>query len=46
MQDFRLGERVFGYLNPYVIAEIGVNHEGSLDRAQRLIEAEIGRAHV
>jgi sialic acid synthase SpsE len=26
------------FLRPYVIAEIGVNHEGSLDRAKRLIE--------
>lgn len=25
-------------MRPYVIAEIGVNHEGSLDRAKRLIE--------
>lgn len=27
------------YLEPYVIAEIGVNHEGSMARAERMIEA-------
>ena len=32
------------FLRPFVIAEIGVNHEGSLDRAKRLIDqvAEAG----
>lgn len=34
-----LNGREFGFLNPYVIAEIGVNHEGSLERAKRMIEA-------
>lgn len=35
----RLGARVIdAYSRPYVIAEIGVNHEGSLDQAKRLIE--------
>ncbi|HXB39630.1 MAG TPA: N-acetylneuraminate synthase family protein, partial [Bacteroidia bacterium] len=33
--------------NPYVIAEAGVNHEGSMDLAKRLIdEAQEGGAHA
>ena len=36
---FRLSKRVITTLSrPYVIAEIGVNHEGSMDRARRLID--------
>jgi len=39
MNDFRLGSRTVAMNgNPYVIAEIGVNHEGSLDQAKRLID--------
>ena len=33
----------FGPLNPYLIAEIGVNYEGSIDRAKRMID-QIARA--
>jgi N-acetylneuraminate synthase len=36
-KEFVLGERSFGYLNPFIIAEIGVNHEGSLELAKRMI---------
>lgn len=38
------GVEVGNYLNPYIIAEIGVNHEGSMDIAKRLIDdvAEAG----
>ena len=43
MIDFELGGRTFGYLKPYLIAEIGVNHEGSLDRAKRMID-QVARA--
>lgn len=35
--DFELNGKRYGYLNPYVIAEIGVNHEGSLSLAKELI---------
>lgn len=38
-KPFLLNGREFGYLNPYLIAEIGVNHEGSIERARRMIEA-------
>ena len=37
--QIRLGDRlVSADSEPYVIAEIGVNHEGSLDKAKKLIE--------
>lgn len=36
---FSLLGKEYGFLNPYVIAEIGVNHEGSIERAKRMIEA-------
>jgi len=38
MIDFELNGKTYGYLNPYVIAEIGVNHEGSLERAKQMID--------
>jgi sialic acid synthase SpsE len=39
MNSIRLGSREISSTSlPYVIAEIGVNHEGSLDLAKRLIE--------
>lgn len=38
MLDFQLGGKTYGYLNPYLIAEIGVNYEGSIERAKRMIE--------
>ena len=39
MINLRLGNRIVtDYGRPYVIAEIGVNHEGSMERAKRLIE--------
>ncbi len=45
---FKLGSHQVGdYLNPYIIAEIGVNHEGSMDLSKRLIrEAKEGGAHA
>jgi sialic acid synthase SpsE len=39
MPEIRLGSRLITPTSaPYVIAEIGVNHEGSLERAKRLIK--------
>lgn len=47
MKSFNLNGAEYGPLNPYVIAEIGVNHEGDLDRARRLIDqAAAGGAHA
>lgn len=46
--SFKIGEFEVGdNLNPYIIAEIGVNHEGDLELAKRLInEAVAGGAHA
>lgn len=47
MNTVSINGRDFGYLNPYIIMEIGVNHEGSLDRAKKLIDAAArGGAHA
>jgi len=43
MINFELNGVSYGYLNPYVIAEIGVNHEGSLERAKEMID-QVARA--
>jgi N-acetylneuraminate synthase len=43
MINFKLGESEYGFLNAYVIAEIGVNHEGSLERAKEMID-QVARA--
>ncbi len=49
MTKIQLGSHVISSgssINPYVIAEIGVNHEGSMDLAKRLIDlAKEGGAH-
>lgn len=39
IKDFKIGNRVVGYNHePYFIADIGANHDGSLERAYALIE--------
>ena len=43
MLDFQLGTKTYGYLNPYLIAEIGVNYEGSIERAKEMIR-QVARA--
>lgn len=37
--DFVLGNKKYGYLDPYLILEIGVNHEGNLQEAKKLISS-------
>ncbi len=40
METVRIGQRVVGPSQPtYVVAEIGINHNGDLDLARRLIDA-------
>ncbi|MGE0742039.1 MAG: N-acetylneuraminate synthase family protein [Hyphomonadaceae bacterium] len=47
MKPFSLAARAYDYLSPYIIAEIGVNHEGDVDRAKRMIDAAAkGGAHA
>ena len=38
MLDFHLNEKTYGFLNPYLIAEIGVNHGGDIELAKKLID--------
>ena len=40
MSEIRLGTRLVGPAHaPLVIAEIGINHEGSLDTARQMVDA-------
>lgn len=41
-KPFVIDGREFGAYNPFIIAEIGVNHEGDLLRAKKLIESAAG----
>lgn len=43
MLDFELAGKTYSHLNPYLIAEIGVNYEGSMARAKAMIE-QVARA--
>ncbi|MFX0207270.1 MAG: N-acetylneuraminate synthase [Candidatus Hodarchaeota archaeon] len=39
MQKIKIGDKIVGHSNPvYIIAEAGVNHNGSIDLAKRLID--------
>ena len=39
MNSINLGNRIVdSFSSPYIIAEIGVNHEGSIDQAKKLID--------
>lgn len=42
MKKIRLADReIFNYCEPYVIAEIGANHNGDLDLAKQMIDAAV-----
>lgn len=41
LSEFLLNARDFGIARPYVVAEVGVNHEGSLDTARHLIDLAV-----
>jgi N-acetylneuraminate synthase len=38
MKSIYLNGKYYSYWNPYIIAEIGVNHEGKLELAKRMID--------
>lgn len=47
MQILKINHKLYSHLNPYIIAEIGVNHEGSLELAKKLIkDCKDGGAHA
>ena len=40
MKDFKIGERLIGpNYEPFVIAEVGINHEGEFDKAIQMVDA-------
>jgi len=42
MRKFRIGEREIGdNQTPFVIAEVGINHEGDFEKAKKMIDAAI-----
>ena len=42
MSEVKIGNRAVGGRNPcYVIAEIGINHNGDLDIAKQLIDVAV-----
>ncbi len=43
MLDFELNGNRYGYLKPYLIAEIGMNYEGSMPRAKQMMD-QVARA--
>jgi sialic acid synthase SpsE len=43
MREFRIGNRQIGpEFPPLVIVEVGINHEGSIDKALQLVDAAVG----
>ena len=46
-KDVKIGDTLVGHSQPcYVVAEIGINHNGSLDTAKKLIALKLGQTGV
>jgi len=42
VESFRIGNRLVGVdVSPLVIAEVGINHNGSLDVAKRMVDSAL-----
>ena len=42
MKSFKIGTRIIGKNNlPFIIAEVGINHEGSFDKAIQCVDAAV-----
>ena len=39
--DLTKKKKVFNYCNPYIIAEIGANHNGDINLAKKMIDSAI-----
>ena len=47
MQKFKIGNReISDNTAPFVIAEIGINHEGSIDKAVQMVDEQPMRVRV
>ena len=42
MEDFRIGNRSIGEDHlPFIIAEVGINHEGEIAKALQMVDAAV-----
>ena len=43
MSEIKIGDRLIGPAHPpLVLVEVGINHEGSFDKAVELVDAAVG----